>query len=242
MPIYHQIAIRLEQKIASGEFPIDSQIPSERDLARTYGTSRTTMRQALSVLEKSGILERRRPDGTFVRDKPAKLSPTLSIPVSFVRSMEDSGHDVQVQLLSVTDFATHDATVNASLKVHSNQSVAKFARLIRDASLLIAYVEAFIPTALFPNVSEKTLPDNSVHQMLLDNYGTVISEADHAIECTFATPTTADLLRIDVNSPILKLESCYYDQNGAPVEFVYTHWRADVMKLRMKTFLEPQRK
>ncbi|MCO5216501.1 MAG: GntR family transcriptional regulator [Thermomicrobiales bacterium] len=239
VPIYHQIATRLEQRIAAGEFPIDSQLPNERELASTYATSRTTVRQALSVLEKSGILERRRPDGTFVRGKPEKLSPTLSIPVSFVRSMIDSGHDVQVQLLSVTNLPTHDATVNTSLRVRNDEPVAKFVRLIRSASLPIAYVEAFIPTTLFPDVCEKTLPDNSVHEMLQNNYGTMISDADHAIECAYASPATADWLKIEVNNPILRLESCYYDQHGAPVEFVYTHWRADVMKLRMKTSIEP---
>lgn len=240
IPIYHQIAIRLEQRIASGEFPIDSQIPSERDLANTYGTSRTTIREALSILEKSSILERRRPGGTFVRNKPAKLSPTLSIPVNIISSMEDAGHDVHVQLLSVTAQPPHDITVATSLGVGNNQSVARFVRLIQSGSLPVAYVEAFVPIALFPDVTEKTLPSNSMHEMLRINYGTLISDADHAVECSFATPTAADLLKIEVNSPILKLESCYYDQHGRAVEFVYTHWRADSMKLRMKTSLDPR--
>lgn len=242
IPIYHQIAMRLEQQIAMGKYPIDSQIPSERTLASTYGTSRTTMRQALSVLEKSGILERRRPDGTFVREKPAKLSPTLSIPVSFVRSMVESGQNVQVDLLSVKSLIPHDTTVTTSLGLHHDQPVTKFVRLIQSESSPIAYVEAFIPLTLFPDVGEKSLPGNSMHEMLFHNYGTIISEADHSIECAPATPTTADWLKLEANTAILKLESCYYDQYDRAVEFVYTHWRADVMKLRMRTTLEPQYK
>lgn len=240
IPIYHQIAMRLEQKIVSGEFPIDSQIPSERDLARTYGTSRTTIRQALSVLETPGILERRRPGGTYVRERPQKLSPTLSIPVSFVRSLTDSGHDVRVHLISAVSLITPDTTVITSLGLRSDQPVASFVRLIESESTPIAFVEAFIPMALFPEVTERTLPDNSIHEMLFNSYGTVISEAEHGIECSFATPTTADHLQIEVNSPILRMESSYYDQHGRAVEFVYTSWRADVMKLRMRTSMEPR--
>lgn len=239
MPIYHQIAMRLEQKIASGEFPVDSQIPSERDLAITFGASRTTMRQALSVLEASGILERRRPKGTFVRGKPEKLAPTLSIPVSFIRSMILSGHDVTLELLRTFCTDLHDTTANSALGIDDGQAVTIYERIIRSEMLTIAYIESFVPNSLFPDVINQQLVDDSIHQTLLRRYGTIISEADHAIECATASTKAAALLDTEVGSPILKLESCYYDQHGQPVEFVYTHWRADVMKLRMRTALEP---
>lgn len=66
LPAYYQIAQDLRQRIAGGEWRAGSQLPSEPQLARQYDVSRMTMRQAVAVLSKEGVLVRRRGAGTFV--------------------------------------------------------------------------------------------------------------------------------------------------------------------------------
>ena len=51
VPRYYQLATILKSKITNGEFPPDSQIPTELELANQYGLSRITVRQALRMLE-----------------------------------------------------------------------------------------------------------------------------------------------------------------------------------------------
>jgi GntR family transcriptional regulator len=66
IPLYHQLAQLLIDKIRSGEYPVGSRIPSEHKLAAAFGIGRPTARQATDVLVRKRILVRKRGAGTFV--------------------------------------------------------------------------------------------------------------------------------------------------------------------------------
>jgi GntR family transcriptional regulator len=67
VPLYHQLADILLAKIRAGEYPLGCRIPSEHQLAETYGIGRPTARQATDLLVRKRILVRKRGSGTFVR-------------------------------------------------------------------------------------------------------------------------------------------------------------------------------
>lgn len=66
---YAELARKLTGAVLSGKYPPDSLIPSEVELAQAYGVARGTVRSALSVLERDGLVERRRGAGTRVRQQ-----------------------------------------------------------------------------------------------------------------------------------------------------------------------------
>jgi GntR family transcriptional regulator len=68
-PLYRQIADQLRDAIFSGTLAEGSQLPTEPDLMDRYGTSRTTVRQALNALANEGLIETAGRRGTFVRKR-----------------------------------------------------------------------------------------------------------------------------------------------------------------------------
>ena len=64
---YLQLASLFREKINSGQWKVDQQIPTVEDLASEYGVARATIRQALDQLGRDGLIERFRAKGTFVR-------------------------------------------------------------------------------------------------------------------------------------------------------------------------------
>ena len=60
LPLYHQLAEILTAEIRSGEYPPGSRIPAEMGLAQTYGIGRPTVRQAVDLLVRKGLVKRRR--------------------------------------------------------------------------------------------------------------------------------------------------------------------------------------
>jgi len=69
IPIYHQLKTLICENIASGVWRPGDSIPTEHELCRLYGISRSPVRQALSELAREGILDRHPGRGTFVREQ-----------------------------------------------------------------------------------------------------------------------------------------------------------------------------
>lgn len=71
--------------IQSGEFGRGERLPSERDLAQRFATSRSSLRHALKVLESVGVISQRVGDGTYLS---ADASRILDVPVTFMLALD----------------------------------------------------------------------------------------------------------------------------------------------------------
>lgn len=61
------ITAQLQQLIQDGTYPPGCALPSQRELARMFGTSVPSVREAISVLVATGVLDARTGSGTVVR-------------------------------------------------------------------------------------------------------------------------------------------------------------------------------
>jgi DNA-binding FadR family transcriptional regulator len=66
---YEQLAGLLRERITSGELGIGDRLPSESALAKQAGVSRSTVREALRILEQGGLVERASPRIMVVADR-----------------------------------------------------------------------------------------------------------------------------------------------------------------------------
>src|SRR2546430_17267273 len=66
VPYYYQLLQLLERAIAGGALAPGEKIPTEAMLCATYGVSRTVVRQALSDLDRTGVVTRGKGEGTVV--------------------------------------------------------------------------------------------------------------------------------------------------------------------------------
>lgn len=64
---YEALAARIRESILAGELPEGSRLPSEIVLSQHHGVSRSTVREALRLLQESGYLERTSPKILVVR-------------------------------------------------------------------------------------------------------------------------------------------------------------------------------
>src|SRR6266566_6643173 len=65
-PIYLQIAEGIGELLRTGVLPAGYVLPPERALCEQFGISRMTLRQAMSLLDREGLIEARRGMGTVV--------------------------------------------------------------------------------------------------------------------------------------------------------------------------------
>jgi GntR family transcriptional regulator of abcA and norABC len=73
MPLYQQIREYMKNKIAAGEWPINSKLPPQRTLARIFQVNRSTLTIALDELIADGLLESKLGSGTWVANNTWSL-------------------------------------------------------------------------------------------------------------------------------------------------------------------------
>jgi len=76
--LYEQVADRLRAHIDVEGLKPGDRLLSERDLAERLGVSRTSVRQALTALEVTGIVEIRHGGGVFITEPPETVLPLLA--------------------------------------------------------------------------------------------------------------------------------------------------------------------
>jgi DNA-binding LacI/PurR family transcriptional regulator len=68
-PLYSIIYEELKERIISGQYAEDQQLPTEIELAEMYGVSRITSKRALIDLERDGYIYRKRGSGSYVKKR-----------------------------------------------------------------------------------------------------------------------------------------------------------------------------
>ena len=90
MPRYAQLAELFRQRIARGTWEAGQRLPSLDELTEEFDVARVTVRQAVDLLERDGLLSAQQGRGTFVTGKPEmvrhlKVETTLADLVEMYR-------------------------------------------------------------------------------------------------------------------------------------------------------------
>jgi DNA-binding FadR family transcriptional regulator len=67
--LYEQISQKLAKAIGDGKYELGQRLPSERELAQSFGVSRPTVREAIIALELDGLVEVRLSSGVYVTNR-----------------------------------------------------------------------------------------------------------------------------------------------------------------------------
>jgi len=73
-PIYLQLADRIHRQIVSKELNAGEKLPSVRDMGIKFSVNPNTIQRTYSELEREGILETKRGQGTFVTEQEDRLT------------------------------------------------------------------------------------------------------------------------------------------------------------------------
>jgi GntR family transcriptional regulator len=218
IPKYYQLRDILRQKIEDGDWPPHSALPSERDLEELYFLSRTTIREALKLLEQDGYIYRSHGRGTFVA--PPKQLTDLNATLSFTQEMRLRGMTAGQRILYV-GMEEPSARIRTELALGPDAAklfVVKRLRMANDEPLAIQTSHIVLPPGAVVTAQELE-EAGSLYELLSARFGLYMSQAEQTIEATVATPDEAALLEIEPGSPLLLLERRTYSQQRQPVEY-----------------------
>jgi GntR family transcriptional regulator len=197
-------------------------IPTERALAEQYGTSRTTVRQAIGELVAEGRLDRTQGRGTFVA--PPKVTHVRQL-TSFTDDAASQGMTASARILDISEVPADTVTAKR-LAVEPGTGVHRVERIRLVNGEPLAHETAFLAGEL-PGLAGKVEVRGSLYSALREDYGIRISEVEDTVETKLAGPEEVRLLDVEMGAPMLLVHRLGLDPEGRPVEWTESVFRGD---------------
>lgn len=220
IPLYYQVASRIEAAIADGTVAPGARIDNELDLADRLGLSRPTIRRAIQELVSKGLLVRRRGIGTQVVHGAVSRKMELT---SLWEDLSASDQKPETRLLE------HDlrpaGDLAARLGVAPDAELLHLRRLRLANGVPLALMENFLP-APATTVGREELERFGLYQVLRGR-GVTFRVAQQRIGARPATAEESQLLEIGRHDAVLTMDRVAYDQSGVAVEYGRHSYRPD---------------
>lgn len=165
VPLYHQLAEIILAKIRSGELPPGCRVPSELNLAATYGIGRPTVRQAIDVLVRRRFLMRRRGSGTYVRPEPEEVD--LFSLAGTMSAFQKKGISVASRILEKTRLKSEPVDSENPFSGHPAFFISRLS-LVEGTPVLLE--EIYMQPELFPGLDEIDLAGRSLSRIVEERY------------------------------------------------------------------------
>ncbi|PZF11468.1 GntR family transcriptional regulator [Curtobacterium sp. MCPF17_011] len=221
MPLYHQVASRIEESIRSGAMPPGARLENEIALGERLGLSRPTIRRAIQDLVDKGLLVRRRGIGTQVVHGPVTRKVELT---SLYDDLTQGSQQPTTKLLDRSDVPATQAVAEA-LGVEVGASVVHVLRVRFAEDVPMAVLENYLPPE-FADITDEDLRAHGLYQ-LLRSRGVTMRVAKQRIGARAATDDEAGLLEIEDGDPVLAMSRTAYDASGRAVEYGVHCYRPD---------------
>lgn len=234
-PLYSHVESLIRDKILRGQLEPGEKLPCEEELANQLGVSLITIRTALSHLCDEGLIVRNRPKGTFV---------TENIPVNKQFIVTGGVHEIvndatryNATLLGIDQVQVGESRNRAEIRKFLNLTndetvgVIKRVRLLKETPIL--YLENFIPIEFLKYLTKEELSKKPLLKILKEKAGLTIGKGEMYIEAVPAEIDVAEILRIQVFSPLILMRVYYWFSSGEPFEIVNLFMRSEYFKYKV---------
>lgn len=227
IPLYYQIAQILRSQIQAQEYKPKDMLPTEDDMVRTLGVSRTTVRQALQMLLHEGLIYRIAGKGTFVSVEPFGRQGDWSI--ESIEGIISAGYVSKMKFLGSRTISAGDGLAR-SLGVAPGAEVTEFRKLQFVDDDPFFHIIIHVPGDLAAKVPRERLEEKPVFTLIEEYCNLRIQEAHQWMAASLADGEVARHLRLKRGDPVLLVERHFIDGTGRVVEIATDHYRTDRMR------------
>ncbi len=215
---------------------VDGRLPSETELAAEFGVSRVTVREALSSLERRGLILRRQGLGTFVNRTAMDLQLRLDESVEFNELIRTAGYQSDVGPAS-HEIAAAPEGIARQLLIEPGAAVLNLHKVFTANDTPIIHCLNVIPLDLLPGDRQVDLlqtidPRVSVYALLVQPFGQRVAYQVSEVGACQADGELAGLLHANPGIPLLTIEEVGYNQAQRPVFYALEHYLTGLIHLR----------
>jgi GntR family transcriptional regulator len=226
LPLYEQLAHIIANKISGGQLAPGKRLPTELNLASNYSISRETVRQAIGILERRGLVVRRRAKGTFVA--ASRVTQDLAQLRSFRGGLVDHGVVPEMELL---EFRLAEPPKEFAAAFAEREVMRLLRRyVVKRKPLAIADIYLHpMAKAISWEIAER----HDTYAIFGEFLRTPVARAAATIRADVAGHSIGRLLDLRPSDAVLVLIQTHYAASGEVLVRSALHVRADAYELHI---------
>lgn len=216
VPRYHQIAQSLRERIQAGTLTAGTRLDNQRSLAREFGVTLMTLRHALELLERDGLIARRHGLGTFV------ARPSIDYDILHLRAFAGDltalGEDVTTRFLRGA-FTLADRQVAGALGLRPGERVFLLERVRLVGGLPMSFQASYLPASIGEEVAKADLAVTPLRQVLSFKLGIEIAGARETVSAVSLEGRAARELGRRPGIAAFRSDRVSSGSDGAPIVY-----------------------
>ncbi|UOQ95163.1 GntR family transcriptional regulator [Halobacillus shinanisalinarum] len=220
VPLHIQLKEILEKKIFDGEYK--TKIPSEREFMEEFSISRSTVREAINLLVRDGVLEKKKGKGTFVSFKP--IQEWLGYLSSTTETIRGMGMKPGAKLIDHGIMKPDESIISLT-----GLDTAYFIKRIRYADdVPIAIENQYYPVEIGMKLEKYDLDKATLYDLLEKKLEINFADAEQMITSGPFLENDANHLGVSPATCSLIINRMIYDNEGDLVEYQEGFYRSDM--------------
>jgi GntR family transcriptional regulator len=228
VPKYAQIADIFRQRIARGIWAQGLRLPANEELAAEFGVSRVTIRQAVELLARDGILKAQQGRGTFItgvlkQDRWLRVETTLS-------DLAEVYRDTSPEIINISESRT-----DAPLLPEDGKAAARYVFMRRVHSRNnrpYCVISIYLDEKTFRKYPRRFRKE-TVIPILKDMRDPRISNAWQTLTIGTADLEAAKLLQVPLNSPVAEVRRVFTAADRTVIYLGEVTYRGDFIRIEM---------
>jgi len=216
-PLYQQIKARMVASLQRVEWRPGQAIPSETELAARFKVSQGTVRKAIEELAAENLLVRRQGKGTFVATHAEQ-----HVQFRFLRLTPDDDAQPATMQRRLIDCrrVRAPADVARALRLRTSEPVIRVQRVLSFRGEPVVLDDIWLPATLFGGLTMERLSAHRgpMYGLFESEFGVRMIRAEEKIRAVAASESTARLLGVAPQAPLLSVERRSMTYEDAPVE------------------------
>lgn len=211
---YLEIAERMESDIKNGVYKVGDLLPTEANLCKEYEISRFTARNALSVIEDKGLIQRTQGRGSVVVSMQTSMFKDTWSSIDELLAHADT---VQTVLESIDEIVV-DPILSSKLGFLCGEKLIQIngLRYQNDGAndYPICTLKIWLPVKYKSAVEDLSQLEGSVAYLLEQRFGKCSSLVDQAVSACIIGYDVANKLKVREGDAALHLLRKFVDDNG----------------------------
>jgi len=228
IPAYIQVASALRRRIETGEWLPGEKISTLEELEEEFKRARVTVRQAVGLLEKEGLLMRQQGRGTFVAEH-VNDKRWLTLETSWDAMIQSIKNNVP-RFIDVKEPPAYPR-----LSSEEGQLAEQYG-FLRSLQLRDGMPYAVVSVHIEKSVLEQYRDEFMKHTALtvLDKLrGTIVKKAHQTMTIGTADPEVAQLLGVSLSAPTAECRCVVTSDNDVAIYVGEITYRSDCIRLYM---------